>query len=1106
MDNIDYIIKRDGIKVPFDAFRIRRAIEKALVSTRQSESESLSITQNVCSRLQKFPGISTVEQCQDIVEEELMKSGYRTTAKAYILYREEHSKRRSYSISEKWKLQAREAASYFPNAYQYIVYLRTYAKWITDKNRRETWPETVTRFMNFMREIVQDKLDECEYAELEKAILHMEVMPSMRLLQFSGEATKRNNICAYNCSFIAPMRLSDFHDAMMVLMCGTGAGFSVESKYINKLPTIAKQTGEMLPSHTIEDSREGWCKAFLLGLETWYQGKDIQFDYSLIRSSGKRLKITGGRASGPAPLKDLLNFARELILNNQGCKLSTINVHDLMCKIGHIVVVGGVRRSSEISLSDLNDDAMRNAKSGAFWNTHPDRMMANNSAVYTKTPSDVELLTEWLALAQSGTGERGIFNRSCIADQLPERRIKLICELIADMGTNPCVTGDTWTMTSEGPMQVVDLVDNPINLIINDKEYQPLSNGFFSTGIKKVYNVELNNGMELKLTADHPFMQIKKGELIKTKLEDMKMGDGVLLSNHSNVTWTGRGTFEQGWLIGQIVGDGGIYKTPENKKNFAYCRFWGDSAKEMADIAMKYMKGCCKFRSNVKPVFNKQNKWYQVGCIDLLTMAYSFGMDSNKEFEPELEKTSYEFYRGFLRGFFDADGTIIGTLDKGYFVRLAQSNLHRLRVVQRMLSRMGIISNIYQNRRKEGFRMLPDSKRNDKEYYCKASHELSMGRINIVLFNQLVGFHEPHKSEKLSDIISVPRKRGFYRETFTSKIKSIEEIGCVNVYDVTVDDVHEFCANGVRVSNCGEIFLLPREFCNLTSAVLRENDDLDTLIRKVKLASILGTFQSMLTDFKNVSPEWKEFAELERLLGVSLNGQRDCRYLMNNLETLDILKSVAVGTNCEYADRFGINQSSAVTCVKPEGTSSQMLGTSSGIHARFAPYYIRRIRISATDPLAILLIDQGVPYSPENGQSADNVTTWVFEFPQKSPDGVVYARDLSALDQLNYWKEVKIRYTEHNPSCTIYVRNNEWIATANWLKENWSIVGGLSFLPYNDHIYQLAPYEELTKEEYEKREKEMPEIDFAKLIIFEKEDNTERKQQWACTGDKCELE
>ena len=880
-DITSFIVKRDGTQVPFDSNKIFIAIQKAMKACDHKLSDNSgaiqTLTNQVCNRLLKLSSLPTVEQCQDIVEEILMEAKYHKIAKAYIIYREEHAKLRGQAIPEEWKRQARKALSYFGGVKEYIVYLRTYAKWIPEKNRREIWPETVDRFMNFMREIVQDKLSESEYNEVKEAILKMDIMPSMRMLQFSGGAARRNNICAYNCSFIAPRRLRDFHDTMLILMCGCGVGFSVEKRFIDLLPVIEYQESleksgskrktkssskfsskrrkvkrdipvdtstevDDIKLHVISDSREGWCEALLLGLEHWYNGKDIKFDYSLIRPAGARLITSGGRASGPAPLKELLEFSRSLILDNQGNKLSTINVHDLMCKIGKIVLVGGVRRclvsdtlvsvrrgtkkikdivvgdevvtengfnkvtavynqgyqkvlelkheygtirctpnhriaigdkdyddndydwveagklkpgdkinyltrydslgpvitevipiisikeipgeymtydieveddhcfyaedilvhnSSEISLSDLDDEAMRNAKTGAFWNTHPDRGMANNSAVYNKKPTDAELLMEWNALVQSGSGERGIFVRDNLSKHLPERRLDLIEDLIKDMGCNPCA----------------------------------------------------------------------------------------------------------------------------------------------------------------------------------------------------------------------------------------------------------------------------------------------------------------------------------------------------------------------------EILLLPYEFCNLTTVVMRNDDNRRSLLRKMRLATILGTYQSMLTDFKGIAPEWKELAQMERLLGVSLNGQRDCKYLQKHLHILDELKQVAINTNVKYAKRFGINRSAAITTVKPEGTSSQMLGTSSGIHARFAPYYIRRIRITATDPLAKLLIDQGVPHHPENGQSLDNVNTWVFEFPEKSPDGAICADQLSALDQLEYWKEVKTRYTEHNPSCTIYVRKHEWITTLHWIQQNWDIVGGLSFLPYDDHVYELAPYEKITKGE-----------------------------------------
>jgi ribonucleotide reductase alpha subunit len=889
------IVKRDGSVVVFDSIKIQAAIEKALVATGYETEGARDVAMKVCEKLGVSGDDPTVEQCQDIVEEELM-SEYPKASKAYILYRDNRSRIRASENSEKivipeeLKNQASEALSYFESPYNYLVYLRTYSKWLPELGRREIWPETVKRYMDFMREIVGNKLEEKEYQELHDAILNMEVLPSMRMLQFAGEPIRRNNICAYNCSFVAPRRLRDFHDTMLILMCGCGVGFSVEKKFVDQLPIIKHQQGisssmglsaseennedYTVETHVIGDSREGWCHALLLGLEHWYDGKDIKFDYSLIRPAGARLVTSGGRASGPAPLKELLEFARSFILDNQGGKLSTINVHDLMCKIGTVVVAGGTRRSSMISLSDLSDDVMRNAKAGSFWNTHPDRCMANNSAVYNKRPTDAELLMEWNSLVQSNTGERGIFNRGNLIKHLPERRLKMIGKMIKNMGTNPCLPGDVKILTVEGEIMVKDLVGRQVDLIVNGERKKMLSNGFYHTGRKSTLAFVTSCGRRMEATGNHPFC---------------------------------------------VLNDNGVKK------------------------------------KNLIDIFND-------GYRDILCM--NNGRDTTIE-------------------------------------------------------------------------MVSPGPEQD-------------------------------------------------------------------VYDVTVED-HVFVANDFLVGNCGEIWLLLYEFCNLSTVVMREHDTRDTLINKVRLATILGTYQSMLTDFKDIAPEWKEMAEMERLLGVSLNGQRDCKYLMKNIEILNALKQQAILTNKIYADRFDINTSNAITTTKPEGTSSQMLGCASGIHPRFAPYYIRRIRISATDPLAKMLIDQGVPYHPENNQNIDNVTTWVFEFPQKSPDGAVCAENLSALDQLNYWKEVKTRYTEHNPSCTIYVRKNEWITTLNWIQENWDIVGGLSFLPYGDHIYALAPYEKITKEQYEKLVREMPNIDFSKLVLYEKDDNTERKTQWACLGDKCEM-
>jgi ribonucleoside-diphosphate reductase alpha chain len=325
----------------------------------------------------------------------------------------------------------------------------SYAKWIEEEGRRETWIETIDRYVNFMKKHIGNSLKESEYKEIRESILKQEAMPSMRLLQFAGPAADKTNVCAYNCSFIAPSCFQDLAEIMYILMCGAGAGFSVESQNVEKFPQILPQTGKKLSTHVIPDSKEGWADALVIGMNAWSTGKDIDFDFSLLRPAGARLKTMGGKSSGPDPIRRLLAFTREKMLARQGKRLRNIDVHDIVCTIGECVVSGGVRRSALISLSDLDDSLIRDAKKGAFYNTDPQRMLSNNSAVYVQKPTNTEFMEEWIALMKSGTGERGIFNRGSLAKTLPERRIKILkgyegyfdangSSIIGPIGTNPC--------------------------------------------------------------------------------------------------------------------------------------------------------------------------------------------------------------------------------------------------------------------------------------------------------------------------------------------------------------------------------------------------------------------------------------------------------------------------------------------------------------------------------------------------------------------------------------------------------------------------------------------------------------------------------------------
>ena len=756
---IKKIQKRDGSIVLFDIQKIVGAIWKAMTASGEGkESDAAIVADKVKNELldmtKKYGEfIPTVEGIQDMVEKQLILSEHVTTAKAYILYREERAKlrMRTEQVPPEIKKLAEESKKYFRSSLGEFVYYRTYSRWIDSESRRETWIETVERYISFMKENLGEKLTAEEYSEIREGILRHEAMPSMRLMQFAGSAARKTNVCAYNCSYMAPESFQDLAEIMYISMCGTGVGWSVESQNVQKFPQIKIQSGKKLPTYVIPDSKEGWADSISFGMSVWADGNDVEFDYSALRPSGARLKTMGGKASGPEPLKRLLTSTREKMLSRQGRRLRNIDVHDIICMIGDCVVSGGVRRSAMISLSDLDDNDIRDSKKGAFYTSDPQRMLANNSAVYIQKPSNVEFLEEWTALMKSGSGERGIFNRGSLAKMLPERRIK---------------------------------------------------------ALKKHY------------------------------------------------------------------------------------------------------------------------------------------------------------------GYFDPSGkNIIGP---------------------------------------------------------------------------------------------------------------------------------------IGTNPCGEIILQSKQFCNLSEVVARADDDEKSLLKKIRLATILGTYQASLTHFPYLSKEWKERCEEERLLGVSLTGQWDST-AARDPKILRRLKEEVVKVNEIYAKRFGISASTCTTAVKPSGTLSQVVDCSSGMHPRHAPYYIRRIRISTTDGLFKMLKDQGVPYYPEVGQSEDDATTYVLEFPVKAPEGSTYKDDMSAINQLEHWKLVKENYTEHNPSVTVSVGDGEWIEVANWVYKNWEIVGGLSFLPRDNHVYQLAPYEAINEEKYLELSAALAHIDYSRIITYEKTDELDIKKELACVAGVCEI-
>jgi ribonucleoside-diphosphate reductase alpha chain len=633
---------------------------------------------------------------------------------------------------------------YISDPYKNFIHISRYARWIPEKGRRETWSETVSRYVTFMKDhMVLNygyKSNDPIFNEVEDAILNHKIMPSMRALMSAGPALDRDHIAAYNCSFIAVDNPRAFDEAMYILMNGTGVGFSVEQKYVEQLPVIAESFYKTETTIVVDDSKLGWSKAFKELVALLYQGQIPNWDMSKVRPSGARLKTFGGRASGPEPLNSLFNFCVDTFKIAAGRKLKAVEAHDIMCKVGEVVVVGGVRRSALISLSNLDDFEMAKAKSGNWWESQPQRALANNSAVYNAKPNTAQFLREWRNLYESKSGERGIYN-----------------------------------------------------------------------------------------------------------------------------------------------------------------------------------------------------------------------IDSVKK------------------------------------------------------------------------------------------HVESFGRRDA------------------------------------SKVAG--------------------------TNPCGEIILRPNEFCNLTEVIISADDTKETLLEKIKYATILGTWQSTLTDFKYIRKSWKDNCEEERLLGVSLTGIYGNKLTSTPGKALEDLlvamREHSVEVNKKESESIGISQSVSITCVKPSGTVSQLVGVSSGIHPWYSEYYIRSVRGSNNDPLTTFLKDSGIPNEPDV-MKPDQTT--VFYFPQKAPKNAVVTKDLSAVDHLEMWKTYRTYWTEHNPSVTVNVHEDEWVRVGAWVYDNFDSIGGVSFLPASEHTYKQAPYQEVTKEEYEDIVIKMPkDIRWEMITLYETEDGTTGTQELSCVAGSCEI-
>ena len=881
-----------------------------------------------------------------------------------------------------------------PTDYQSFIHRSRYARYVDEKGRRESWEETVDRLMSFwMGRIPSNVIGTSTFKELRLAILNLEVMPSMRSLMTAGLALDKDHVASFNCAYTAIDNIRCFDEIMYILMCGTGVGFSVERQYINKLPEVAEEFHESESTIRVRDSKIGWSSAYKELIAMLYSGNIPKWDDDGVRPVGERLKTFGGRASGPEPLRELYQFTIETFQAAAGRKLNSIEVHDLVCKIAQVIVVGGVRRSALISLSNLTDQRMRSAKSGEWYLNNQQRSLANNSVAYTEKPDIGIFMEEWNSLYRSKSGERGIFNRVAANKQALASGRR---EPYSDWGINPCLHPDSLIQTIDGEVKIKDITQPTHVYTMGDDgrlTTRKCSASWVSKRNAETLKITIASGKKIVCTPDH---KIYIDGLGWKEAQDLVKGDRVVHLQRSR-----RGAKYSG-----------VKLTTQGKVDF---------------------------------VMEHRMVWE----------ATNGPIPADHDIDHENQDT-YDNVSSNLR--------CMSHSDHAMHTCTQHPNNH----------------------------MVSGKNDNHPRGY---------------------GFISPKGSKKgKKTIVDMPErlKSGLHQY---ATITNIEAGPITDVYDLTVEDTHNFISDFVVVHNCSEIILRSKQFCNLTEVVVRKEDSLDDLKRKVRLATILGTLQATLTDFRYLSKRWKDNTEEEALLGVSLTGIMDHPVLKGQSNTLTTgharqrtrdflkeLKNVAIDTNKRYANKLGIPQAAAITCVKPSGTVSQLVDSASGIHPRFARRYIRTVRASRNDPLAEFMVQKGFPVEADRTEPSN----LIFSFPVESPDGAVCRDGVSAIDQLELWKLYQEEWCEHKPSITVYIRECEWLKVGAWVYENFDILSGVAFLPHSDHAYAQAPYQDIDEEGFKEFCKQMPtDIDWDE--VQEGDDFTTASQEMACTGNSCEL-
>lgn len=940
-----------------------------------------------------------------------------------------------------------------PSLYSEYIHATRYARWSDELGRREMWHETIDRFISFVTHRTSLRGYEMSDEDVEfirSSVLRTEAMPSMRALMTAGPAAERDNIALFNCCGIVVDDPRAFDEALYMLMCGCGVGFSVERQFIADLPEVPDVIFDSEDLIVVSDSRKSWAASYRKLLAMLWAGHAPRWDLSQLRPAGARLKTFGGRSAGPAPLNDLFRYTIVIFKKAVGRRLTSIECHGLMCKIGDIVVSGGVRRSALISLSNPSDERMRDAKSGNWMKTDPHFALANNSAVWTDKPDAGRFMREWIALYESKSGERGIVNRQALIKQVEStgrRKSHYDDGSPIPFVVNPCFVGETLVDTAEGRIRIDELATRyasgealPMTFAFDTEQTLPVLRRIRRAWVTKmsteIVEVRTSKGVVVRCTPEHQFLvrnglRLPGGRYVEAK--DLKSGDRL----RKIARFVNEQRSDRRYINHRVTDD--VANGTVNQARFMWEQAYGPIPDGM-DV----------HHVNEDPTDDRLSNF------DLIDKGTHLSHHSSGSSNPRYIETERE------------------TLVEVYERAMAYSRCRRLtwHCWDRAVRELGYVGIVSRGNATKGIRGLT---------WAEFESDL---KVDQPLVNDSV-----------------------------ESVTWIDLDEAVPVYDVEVDGTHNFAiaSEGVEhtiiVHNCSEAVLRPAGLCNLTEIVARADDTIDDLRRKATAATIMGTIQSSCTDFSYLRPIWKQNADEECLLGVSITGEMDHPVLsLQNEESerwKNELRALCVSVNEDWAERLDINQSAAATLQKPSGTVSQLVDSSSGGHARYARYYVRRTRDSKLDPVAEVVKLAGVPCE-QDSYKAEN---WVFEWPIKAPEGSLVTSDLDAVAQLERWLHTKTHWCEHTASATIVVAEHEWMTVGAWVYEHFDDVSGLSFLPENDHVYTQAPFEEIDEEEYERRVLAMPEfIDWSMLSMIEHEDSTTSSRELACAGGSCEVD